>query len=62
MAQINQYLSIATERTGSFAISRSPWRTQRRPLASHNTHFRYQAVTRDPIVRTDTPVAPRGAR
>jgi len=62
MAQINQYLSIATERTRSFAISRSPWRTQRRPFASYNTHFRNPAVTRDLIVRTDTHVAPRGAR
>jgi hypothetical protein len=60
MALINLHLSDPFERAGSFAISRSPWRTQRRSFAPHNTHFQYPAA-RDQIARTAN-LAPSGTR
>jgi hypothetical protein len=62
MALINQYPSIALERTGGFAMPRCLWRAQCRPFTLQNMHFRYPAVTRDPIARADGRVAPSGAR
>jgi hypothetical protein len=64
MAQINQYLSLASRLNALAALPcrEASWRAQCRPFAPHNTHFRYPAVTRDPIARTDGHVALRGTR